>query len=285
MTKKKWNLVIDIDRCNGCYNCALAVKDEYVDNGSTSVFAPQPRHGHNWFDVRQTERGQYPALDVAYLPVTCNHCDDPPCLKAAKNGAVIKRDDGLVVIDPVASRGQKDIVDACPYGAVFWNDELQIPQHWPFDAHLLDRGWKAPRVVEVCATGAITALCVDDEEMRSKAQAEKLSVRRPEFGTRPRIYYKNVDRIESQFIAGTVVLRRQGVSDCIEGARVSLMLSTKEAAVTTTDAFGDFRFDHLETGSGPWLVEIEVQGRTQSVEVLPLESSRFVGKIHFEEAG
>ena len=101
-------------------------------------------------------------MDVAYLPVMCQHCDDAPCIAAAKNGAVTKRPDGIVHIDPVKAKGQKAIADACPYGAVRWNEKLQLPQHWFFDAHLLDRGWAEPRCVTVCATGALKSVKVTD---------------------------------------------------------------------------------------------------------------------------
>jgi nitrate reductase beta subunit len=63
----------------------------------------------------------------------------------AKSGAISKRADGIVIIDPEKSKGQKEIVDACPYGAVYWNEEKQIPQAWIFHAHLLDDGWTETR--------------------------------------------------------------------------------------------------------------------------------------------
>ena len=47
----------------------------------------------------------------------CNHCDDAPCVRAG-GGAIRKRDDGIVVIDPVAARGRRDLIDSCPYGAI-----------------------------------------------------------------------------------------------------------------------------------------------------------------------
>jgi len=275
----KWNLIIDIDRCNGCYNCALATKDEYVGNSEPGYFAPQPRHGHNWVEVRQKERGEYPALDVSYMPVMCNHCDDAPCLKASSNGAVTKRDDGIVVIDPDKARGQKAIVDACPYGAVFWNEDLQIPQHWPFDAHLLDRGWAAPRCVEVCATGAITAVKTSDDAMRKIVREEKLAVRRPELATRPRVYYKNLDRAETEFIAGTVVSAAGGTTECAVGARVSLFRNAMHERETTCDVFGDFRFDRLTPGSGSYCIAATLENLSASVDVSRLDRSIYVGRI------
>ena len=51
----------------------------------------------------------------------------PDSNPSAKNGAVSKREDGIVIIDPVKARGQQEIVDACPYGAISWNEEKQLP--------------------------------------------------------------------------------------------------------------------------------------------------------------
>mgnify|MGYP006171339505 CR=1 FL=1 len=45
--------------------------------------------------------------------------------------------DGIVIIDPVKSKGRKDLVESCPHGQIWWNEELQLPQKWIFDAHLL----------------------------------------------------------------------------------------------------------------------------------------------------
>jgi Fe-S-cluster-containing dehydrogenase component len=121
---KKWNLVIDVAECTNCQLCALAAMDEYVDNEWPGYSAPMPRHGHRWIDIREKERGQPTMIDIGYLPATCNHCDNAPCLKAGgPDGAVRKRDDGIVLIDPEKAKGRKDIVDSCPYGAIWWNED------------------------------------------------------------------------------------------------------------------------------------------------------------------
>ena len=110
---KKWNLVIDLALCHDCNNCFLADKDEFVDNDFPPYSAAQPWHGHRWMNIERSERGQYPIVQTAYLPKPCQHCDDAPCLTA--DGAVYKRDDGLVIIDPVKAKGRKEIVgDAAP---------------------------------------------------------------------------------------------------------------------------------------------------------------------------
>ena len=55
---KKWNLIIDLERCNGCFNCFISCKDEHVGNSHPGYAAPQPLHGHRWIDIRTHERGQ-----------------------------------------------------------------------------------------------------------------------------------------------------------------------------------------------------------------------------------
>ena len=92
----------------------------------------QPKHGSAWITILRKERGQFPAIDVAYLPTPCMHCDDAPCVKMATNGAVYKRSDGIVLIDPEKAEGQKDIVKACPYGAGEWNEEKGFRRNVPF---------------------------------------------------------------------------------------------------------------------------------------------------------
>ena len=134
---KQWNLIVDVGNCTNCNLCVLAVQDEYVGNEFPDYAAEMPKHGHKWIDIKQNVRGQAPIVDVAYLPVMCQHCDDAPCIKAAENDAIQKRPDGIVLIHPEKAKGQKQIVDSCPYGAIWWNEEKELPQHWNFDAHLI----------------------------------------------------------------------------------------------------------------------------------------------------
>ena len=265
---KKWNLVIDVPKCFGCNACALACHDEYYDNDFPGVAAGMQRLGHRWIDIRQREIGTFPVVEVSYLPVTCNHCDNAPCIKAAKNGAIRKREDGIVIIDPVKAKGQKQLVAACPYGAIWWNEEKQLPQAWPFDAHLLDAGWRQTRGAQVCPTRAMTAICVEDEEMQRIVREEKLQVLRPELGTRPRVYYKNFDRWNKVFVAGSVAGKIGGMLECVEGAKVTLEKDGRRVAEAVTDPYGDFRFTGLEEGSGAYRLGIsDARFAPKSLEV------------------
>jgi Fe-S-cluster-containing dehydrogenase component len=265
---KKWNLVIDVQKCFNCNGCALACHDEYYDNEFPGVAASMPRLGHRWIDIRQREIGKFPVVQVSYLPVTCNHCDDAPCMKAAKDGAVKKRPDGIVIIDPVKAKGQKQLIEACPYGAIWWNEEKQLPQAWPFDAHLLDTGWTQTRGAQVCPTRAMTAVCVEDEEMQRIVREEKLQVLRPELGTKPRVYYKNLDRWSKVFVAGSVAGKIRGALECIEGAKVTLDKDGRRVAEAVTDPYGDFRFAGLDEGSGAYRLGIsDARFAPKSLEV------------------
>ncbi len=252
----KWNLIVDVAHCDNCRNCFLATKDEHIGNEFPGYAAPQPVHGHSWIDIRRQERGSYPIVDAHFMPVMCNHCDDAPCMKVAKDGAIRKRDDGIVIIDPEKAKGQKAIVDACPYGAVYWNEEKQLPQAWIFDAHLLDQGWKKTRAEQACPTGVFRSLKVEDDEMQRIRAKEELEVLLPELGSKPRVYYRNLHLMTACFVGGSVVSHVNGVEECAAGATVVLKRAGSEVARTTTDTFGEFRIDRLDRNTGPYDLEV-----------------------------
>ncbi len=261
----KWNIIIDVERCHNCHDCFLAVKDEYVGNSFPGYSLPQPNHGHEWVRILRRERGNGSLMEVGYLPITCEQCDDAPCMRAAKNGAVYKREDGIVMIDPEKARGQKELVDACPGKHIFWNDELNVPQKWSLDAHLLDTGWKEPRPVTVCATEAFRAVKISDAEMAALAQAEELEVLHPKL--KPRVYYKNLYKYAKEFIAGSVAIDMEGVEDVVEGAKVELIREDQLIQTQTTDCFGDFKFDKLAPRSGNYTVRVSADAQTVEQQI------------------
>jgi Fe-S-cluster-containing dehydrogenase component len=276
---KKWNLVIDVAKCFNCNNCALAVHDEYCGNGFPGYSEEMPRQGHRWIEIRQREQGEFPMVDVAYLPVTCNHCDEPSCMKGAPEGAITKRADGIVIFDPVRSKGHQELVKSCPYGMIWWNEEKQVPQTWPFDAHLLDQGWKETRASQVCSTGAIRTVHAEEDEMQRMAREEKLEVLHPEFGNKPRVYYRNLDRYTKSFVGGTVEGPQQNTVECIAGARVTLYKGADKIAETTTDTFGDFRFRGLEADGTGYRLEVSDPRFAVKQTQFTLNKSRYLGAI------
>lgn len=238
---------IDVAKCSGCYNCQFACKDEHCTNEWPPYAAKQPMTGQFWLQVEEHVEGTKPKVKIHYIPVLCNHCSDPACLKAAENGAVYKREDGLVIIDPEKAAGQKQIAEACPYGAVFWNEELQLPQKCTGCAHLIEEG-KMPRCVDVCHTGAIRF----GEESEFADFISGAEVRQPESGTGPKVYYRN---IPGRFIAGTVYDPEEEV--VIRNARCRLT-SGEEVRTAETDIFGDFWFKDLPRGI--YDLQIEAEG-------------------------
>jgi Fe-S-cluster-containing dehydrogenase component len=251
----------------------VAAKDEFVGNEFPGYTGPHPVQGPGVIRIERRVRGSGQHVDSAYLPRLCNHCDDAPCVKAGA-GAVRKRDDGIVLFDPVACRGRRDLVDACPYGAVVWNEERQLPQTWFFDAHLLDSGWNEPRCVTVCPTRALQAVKIDDDAMAARASAEGLRALQPALGTRPRVYYRHLERIDTVFVAGSVVRIAGSTPECVEDAVVELFRAGQKVASVVTDAFGDFRLDGLAAASGPHELHIDhpVYGSTRLVVDLAASS-------------
>jgi Fe-S-cluster-containing dehydrogenase component len=277
---KKWNLIIDVAKCHDCNNCFLACKDEHCDNSFPPYTVAQPWHGQRWMNIMRKERGQYPKVDVGYLPHPCMHCDNAPCIKAAQDGAVYKRDDGIVIIDPVKAQGQKHLVDACPYGAIWWNEEHTLPQKCTLCIHLLDQGWKEPRCVQACPTGALRIVKVEDGEMEEIVKSETLEPLYPEYHTNPRVYYKNLHRFTRCFIAGSVAVRLNGRVECAEGAKVTLLNSANEnIGEHMSDNYGDFKFDKLKENSGTYILQITYTGYALKAIEVDLKKSFSAGTI------
>ena len=274
----KWNLIIDVAKCEECNNCFLACKDEHVDNDFLPYSVAQPRHGHRWIDIVVKERGQFPVIDVANLPVLCMHCDDAPCVRKS-GGAIYKMDNGIVIIDPGKARGQKEIVDSCPYGSIWWNEEKRVAQKCTFCAHLLAEGWKEPRCVQACPTGAMRFIETEETQIQQMIGQEKLEALHPEYKTKPRVYYKNLYRFLKCFIGGDVAFQKNGITDCAEGARVTLFKDSQKIDEAVTDSFGDFKFDHLEENSGKYVVEAAYRDYAKKIVEVDLSTSRNLGSI------
>ena len=239
----RYGMIINIDKCTGCYNCFLACRDEFEGNDYLPFSAAQPAEGKPWMRIRDKERGSTPKVKVDYIPVPCQQCGDAPCVNNSSNGAVYRRTDGIVIIDPEKAEGDKDIVNSCPHRLIFWNEEKKLPQKCTFCAHLLDQGWKQPRCVETCPSGAIVFGDLDDpdSEIAKLAASEKTEDLNPNFGLNPGVKYIDLPK---RFIAGEVVLDDQP-GECAVGVTVYLENGDKTLE-SKTDNFGDFEFDGLE---------------------------------------
>ena len=250
---KQAHLIIDIALCHDCNNCFLACMDEHVANDWPPYTDAQPRHGHRWMNIHRTERGQCPRIDVAYLPMPCQHCQDAPCMKAHPD-CISRRPDGIVLIDMEKARGKKDLAKSCPYGAIYWNEDHKVCQKCTLCAHLLDGDeFTQPRCAHSCPTEAIRFVMLEPAEMKKLAADEGLETYRPDLKARPNVYYKNLYRFEKAFIAGGLIKN----NDCAENVQVTLHGPNGLTATQSTDYFGDFKFDALLPGT----YRIEAQGR------------------------
>jgi Fe-S-cluster-containing dehydrogenase component len=270
----RFGMVIDISKCTGCYSCFLACRDEFAGNEYPGYSAPQPMSGMNWIRIIEKERGQYPKVKVAYTPITCMHCANPGCAKVALNGAVYKTKDGVVIIDPVKAKGQKQIVNGCPYRVIEWNEELQLPQKCDFCAHMLAKGEKIPRCVEACPPQALVFGDLDDpnSEVSKLIASGKTEILHPEFGLKEQVTYIALPK---KFVAGTVIYG--DVNECANGVKVSLT-GNGETREAKTNGFGDFEFEGLADNKD-YTVKIEVSGyKPKSVKAQTFKDT-YLGEI------
>lgn len=247
----RFGVVIDVGSCIGCYNCQLACKDEHVGNEWPPYSASQPDTGHFWIKLTETERVFPQVVKVTYIPIMCMHCKDAPCVNTASDGAVYTRLDGIVIVDSVKAKGQRQIVDSCPYHAIYWNEQTEMPemggfaQKCTFCAHLLDNGFKQPRCVEACPTDAMTFGDMDDPESRiSRLNKSGITeTMKQELGLDTAVRYIGLPK---SMIGGSVIFGDTG--EC--GANVSVTVCDEAGREINnkTNNYGDFLVGDLAVG-------------------------------------
>lgn len=100
----RFGMVIDLQKCIGCYACVVACKQEH--------FLPP---GMFWGRLVISETGQYPMVRKILYPILCNHCEDAICVKVCPTGATTKKENGIVVIDYNKCVGCRYCLVVCPY--------------------------------------------------------------------------------------------------------------------------------------------------------------------------
>jgi Fe-S-cluster-containing dehydrogenase component len=275
----RYGMVIDINKCIGCYNCFLACRDEFAGNEYKGYSAAQPMEGQNWIRVIEKERGQYPKVKVSYTPIPCMHCDDAPCIKMAQNGAVYKRADGIVIIDPVKARGQKELISSCPYRVIEWNEQEQLPQKCTLCAHMLDKGEKEPRCVESCPTGALVFGDLDDHgsEVSRLMASGKTEALHGGYDIKEKVRYMG---LPGKFIAGTVIYGDR--DECAEGVTVALSRDSDRQEVKT-NAFGDFEFEGLADNT-EYTIGITAGGYKEQTITAKTRKDIYLGEINLKNS-
>ncbi|MFV0439606.1 MAG: 4Fe-4S dicluster domain-containing protein [Desulfopila sp.] len=264
---------IDLSRCNGCYCCQIACKDEHVGNDWFPYARPQPDTGQFWLGITEQVHGHVPHVRVSYVPNLCHHCDDAPCIEGCKAKAIYKRDDGMVIIDPDKCIGCKLCQDTCPHDAIFFNEQLNLAQKCTACSHLRDSDpeeWSVPRCVDQCPT---EALQFGDEEDFADFIA-KAEPYRPERGTKSRVYYQGLPQ---KFIAGT--LYEPTDKEVIIGATCTLKDEENGRKFTeTTNNFGDFWLKGLEDDHS-YTLTIEKDGHQKVISGITTDIDRGLGDI------
>jgi Fe-S-cluster-containing dehydrogenase component len=172
--------VLDQSRCIGCHACSTACKSENA--------VPL---GVNRTYVKSVDVGEFPQVRRAFQVTRCNQCSDAPCVTACPTAAMYRRPDGIVDFDKAICIGCKACMAACPYDAIFINEEDHSAEKCNFCAHRLDIGLE-PACVTVCPTEAILVGDLHDPDSKVARLVERgpVTVRRPEKETGPGVFYR-----------------------------------------------------------------------------------------------
>ncbi len=179
----KYGFIIDNRKCIGCHACTTACKSEH----DIAV-------GVNRTYVKQVEKGEFPNTRRIFSVMRCNHCTDAPCVNICPVEALYTRDDGIVDFDNNRCIGCKSCMQACPYDALYIDPDNKTAAKCNYCAHRVEVG-RAPACVEVCPEHAIIAGDMDNPntEISFLLSREQVTVRKPEKGTNPNLFYINGD--------------------------------------------------------------------------------------------
>lgn len=144
--KKQYAFYYDSSRCSGCKTCQVACKDKH--NLEVGVL---------WRRVYEVTSGEWVKSGNAWIndvhaynmSVSCNHCEDPICVKNCPTTAMHKRKDGIVLVDEKKCIGCRYCEWACPYGAPQYDEKKGVMSKCSFCSDYLEDG-KPPACVSAC---------------------------------------------------------------------------------------------------------------------------------------
>lgn len=137
----QYGFVININDCYGCKTCSVACKSEN-----------QTPEGVTWRKVREFKSDSPNRID--FISMSCNHCDEPQCLKVCPVSAYTKREDGIVLQDHERCLGCRSCVMACPYSAPQYDPVTKKVSKCDMCVDRIDQGL-VPRCVESCPAKVI----------------------------------------------------------------------------------------------------------------------------------
>lgn len=179
----RYGFVIDHRKCIGCHACTVACKEEnQVPLGAFRTW------------VKYVEKGVFPHTRRYFSVLRCNHCDDAPCVTICPTVALYRRPDGVVDFDGARCIGCKSCMQGCPYDALYIDPTTNTAAKCNYCAHRLEVGLE-PACVIVCPEQAIVAGDLDapSSAIARLVAREQVEVRKPEQGTRPKVYYIGAD--------------------------------------------------------------------------------------------
>ena len=139
-------LQIDITRCLGCHSCELACAVEHSRSKQLSgAIEESPPPGY---------RVSVIGVDNAVGPLQCGHCDDAPCVLVCPSGALVKSEDGPVLLNDELCVGCRLCLISCPFGVIYSNVEGKAVIKCDLCLDRLALG-DNPACVTACPTGAL----------------------------------------------------------------------------------------------------------------------------------
>lgn len=181
---KRYGWVVDTRRCFGCHGCEVACKAEN-DVPLGNYIRQTIYHDH--------ERSSGGVARIM-VPMSCQHCEDAPCIKACPCGAMHKGPGGTVQVNYDSCSGHAACKDACPYGAIYIDPVANQAIKCHNCTHRLDAGLEPP-CTSTCPSEALYFGDLNDpnsavSKMKARLEEEgKLEQLRPEKGTRPRAWF------------------------------------------------------------------------------------------------